>query len=55
MTDTRSTAGNVAPGMYAPAGEAQGLGANFGADQVAAAFGVAVERVLRVMTGEFGL
>ena len=40
---------------YTPAGEAQGIGASFAADQVAQAFGVALERVHRAMAGEFGL
>jgi hypothetical protein len=39
----------------APAGEDQGIGARFGAEQVAAGFGVAVERVHQAMEGEFGL
>ncbi len=42
-------------GEYAPAGEAQGQGATFTADQVAGAFAVAKDRVLRAIDGEFGM
>ena len=55
MTESRIAAGKVGPGEYAPAGEAQGLGADFGAEQVAAAFEVAIDRVHRAMAGEFNL
>ena len=55
MTDPRPAAGLTAPGEYAPAGEAQGRGATFGADQVAAAFDVAVDRVHRALAAEFNL
>ena len=55
MTDSRPAAGLTGPGEYAPAGEAQGLGATFSADQVAAAFDVAVDRVHRALAGEFNL
>ena len=40
---------------YAPAGEAQGGGATFGAAELARAFGVEVDRVHRALAGEFGL
>jgi hypothetical protein len=55
VSESRLVAGNVAPGEYVPAGEGQGLGAAFTADQVAAAFGVAIDRVHRAMAGEFNL
>lgn len=55
MTDARIAAGTVAPGEYAPAGEAQGQNASFGADQIAAAFGVAIDRVHRAFAGEYDL
>src|SRR5918999_5784020 len=42
-------------GERAPAGEDQGIGRRFFADQVAAAFDVSVDRVERAMAGEFGL
>lgn len=42
-------------GEYTPAGEAQGEDATFTADQIADAFGVAKERVIRALDGEFGL
>lgn len=45
----------VAPGEYAPAGEAQGIGETFGAGEVAEAFGVEIERVHNAMAGEFAL
>jgi len=48
-------AGLQGPGEYRPAGEAQGEDATFSADDVAAAFEVAVERVHRAFAGEFGL
>jgi hypothetical protein len=48
-------AGFVAPGEYAPAGEAQGIAATFSAAQVAGAFAVAVDRVHRALAGEFAL
>jgi hypothetical protein len=38
-----------------PAGEDQGLGARFSAEQIAAAFGVEAGRVERAIAGEFGL
>jgi hypothetical protein len=55
MTEPRIKAGQIAPGEYAPAGEAQGQGVTFTADQVAVAFNVAVDRVQRAMAGEFNL
>lgn len=42
-------------GEYAPAGEAQGVDATFSADQVAGAFEVARDRVIRAIDGEFGM
>ena len=55
MSNPSIHAGITAPGEYAPAGEAQGEQATFPADQVAAAFGVDIERIHRAMQGEFGL
>jgi hypothetical protein len=55
VTRTSIDAGIGPPGEYAPAGEAQGEGRSFSAEQVAQAFDVAVERVRRAMRGEFGL
>lgn len=55
MSEPSIAAGLAAPGEYAPAGEAQGLGATFTADQVAAGFAVAVDRVHRAIAGEFNL
>ena len=55
MLDREPGAGVVAPGEYAPAGELQGIGEAFSADQVAAAFNVAVDRVHNAMAGEFRL
>ena len=55
MSEKPIAAGMVAPGEYAPAGEAQGIGERFTASEVAAAFGVAVDRVHRAMAGEFAL
>ena len=55
MSDTPIDAGLVAPGEYAPAGEAQGAGDRFGASEIAAALGVEIDRVHRAMAGEFGL
>jgi hypothetical protein len=48
-------AGIVAPGEYAPAGEAEGEAAVFTAEQIAGSFDVAVERVHRALAGEFRL
>ena len=55
MNDGGINAGLVGPGEYAPAGEAQGEGARFSAEQIARGFEVAIERVHRAMAGEFGL
>ena len=55
MRDQEIEAGFVAPGEYAPAGEAQGRGATFAAQEIAAAFGVGVDRVHKAMAGEFAL
>ena len=48
-------AGLVAPGEYAPAGEAQGRGETFAAQAIAAAFGVATDRIHKALAGEFAL
>lgn len=48
-------AGQSETGEYIPAGEAQGQGSRFTADQVAAAFEVDVERVHNAFQGEFQL
>ena len=55
MNDGGINAGLIGPGEYAPAGEAQGEGARFSAEQIARGFEVAIERVHRAMAGEFGL
>jgi hypothetical protein len=55
MTPRLIPAGKVSPSEYAPAGEAQGSGETFTAEQIAAAFEVAVGRVERALAGEFGL
>lgn len=55
MSDRRVDAGVIGPGEYAPAGELQGIGATFSADQVARAFGVDPVRVHRALAGEFDL
>ena len=55
MDERRINAGFVAPGEYAPAGEAQGEAARFSAEQIAQGFGVEIDRVHRAMSGEFGL
>ncbi|MDQ3694891.1 MAG: hypothetical protein M3464_14885 [Chloroflexota bacterium] len=55
MSQRPIVAGQTAPGEYAPAGEAQGEHARFTADEVAAAFGAAIERVERAMAGELHL
>ena len=55
MNDRQINAGLVAPGEYAPAGEAQGEGARFTAEQVARGFAVEIDRVHRAMAGEFSL
>jgi hypothetical protein len=53
--DTTPDAGLTGPGEYAPAGEAQGQGAAFTAEQVAGAFGVGLDRVHAAMAGELDL
>ena len=55
MSEQGIAAGIAAPGEYAPAGEAQGNAQTFSREEVAAAFGVAAERVAAAMQGEFGL
>lgn len=55
MDERKIDAGLVAPGEYAPAGEAQGTGETFTAGAVADAFGVAIERVHNAMRGEFAI
>lgn len=55
MTIREPGAGVVGPGEYAPAGELQGIGSTFSAQQVAAAFGVSIDRVHNAMAGEFRL
>ena len=45
----------TAEGMYIEAGEDVSPARRFSADEVASAFGVEKERVLRAMRGEFGL
>src|SRR3712207_858768 len=55
MSDRTVDAGLVAPGEYAPAGEAQGEAARFSAEQIARGFEVEIDRVHRALSGEFGL
>ncbi len=55
MNDRTVNAGLVAPGEYAPAGEAQGETARFSAEQIARGFEVEIDRVHHAMSGEFGL
>jgi hypothetical protein len=55
MNKGRIDAELVAPGEYAPAGEARGAAATFTADQIAAAFAVDIDRVQRALAGEFAL
>jgi hypothetical protein len=55
MNDRSIDAGLVAPGEYAPAGEAQGEDARFSAEQIARGFEVEIDRVHSAMAGEFGL
>jgi len=55
MNDRHINAKLVAPGEYAPAGEAQGEDARFSAEQIARGFEVVLDRVHRAMSGEFGL
>lgn len=47
-------AGFAAPGEYVPSGEAQGVADHFSASDVAAAFGIKIERVHNALAGEFG-
>jgi hypothetical protein len=55
MSEPVIDAGIAAPGEYVPAGEAQGEAQTFSRDELAAAFGVASNRVAAAMQGEFGL
>ena len=55
MSEPTIKAGFVGPGEYAPAGELQGIDARFTVGQVAMAFAVAQDRVVKAMAGEFGL
>jgi hypothetical protein len=55
MNETSIEAGIVAPGEYAPAGEAQGTAATFDVAQIANAFAVTTDRVRQAFSGEFGL
>jgi len=51
-TDGSSRGGE---GEYVPAGEDQGIGRRFGAEQVAKAFSVDIGRVHRAIAGEFSM
>ena len=55
MSEQGIAAGIAAPGEYVPAGEAQGNARTFSREELAAAFGVAADRVAAAMQGEFGL
>ena len=55
MNDRSIDAGLVAPGEYAPAGEAQGEDARFSAERIARGFELEIDRVHSAMAGEFGL
>jgi hypothetical protein len=55
MSEPVINAGIAAPGEYVPAGEAQGRAQTFSRDEMAAAFGIAADRVAAAMQGEFGL
>ena len=55
MSEPRVNAGPIISGGYVPAGEDQGQGSTFTAEQVAAAFNVAIGRVQRAIAGEFDL
>lgn len=55
MVESDIEAGLIAPGEYAPAGEAQGQGSSFAAEQIATAFGVDAASVHRAMATELGL
>ena len=48
-------AGMKRPGEYGPAGEMQGVDSTFTAEQIAAGFGVEIERVHNAFRGEFDL
>ena len=55
MNDRHLNAGLVAPGEYAPSGEAQGEDARFWPNRSPGLRGREVARVHRAMSGEFGL
>jgi hypothetical protein len=55
MSEPVINAGIAAPGEYVPSGEAQGRARTFSREEMAAAFGVAADRVAAAMQGEFGL
>ena len=55
MSEPVIDAGIAAPGEYVPSGEAQGEARTFSRAELAAAFGVAAERVTAAMQGELGL
>ncbi|MCC6312990.1 MAG: hypothetical protein IT337_03185 [Thermomicrobiales bacterium] len=55
MNEPPIKTGFAGPGAYIPAGEDQGLTATFSAVQIANAFGVGIEHVIRAFAGEFGL
>ncbi len=55
QTARPATVDNDQTGEYTPAGEAQGVNSRFTADQVAAAFEVAVDRVHNAFQGEYNL
>jgi hypothetical protein len=55
MSEPVIDAGIAAPGEYVPSGEAQGKARTFSREELAAAFGVAPERVAAAMHGELGL
>lgn len=55
MSETGIDAEIVAPGEYAPSGEAQGEAATFSAEAIATSFAVERDRVHRAIAGEFGL
>jgi hypothetical protein len=55
MSEPVIDAGIAEPGEYVPSGEAQGGARAFSRDEMAAAFGVAADRVAAAMQGEFGL
>jgi hypothetical protein len=55
MSEPVIDAGIAAPGEYAPSGEAQGEARTFSRGELAAAFGVAADRVAAAMQGVLGL